>query len=83
MQLSMDSYIDSASSVSHVSALLVCTAQHPQITHRHCSKFSVTPTVNMNITKQPTVSSIIVSDSYRHTLANCQLRIINFIFLLD
>ena len=42
-----------ASSASDVSTLLVCMALHPRVTHRHCSKLSVTPLlIIMNITKQ-------------------------------
>ena len=55
-----------ASSVSDVSALLVCTALHPQISCRQCSKFSVAPMLILMSQDSSTVSPSVVSDSHRH-----------------
>ena len=56
-----NSYI--ASSASDVSALLVCTALHPQITHTHTHfiKFSVTPMSIWMSQNSSTVSPSVVS----------------------
>ena len=55
------SYI--ASSASDVSALLVCMALHPQITHR---QFSVAPISISTSQNSSTVSPSVVSDSHWH-----------------
>ena len=47
-----NSYMYICSSASGVSTLLICMALHPQITCRHCSRFSVMAYVDMNVTKQ-------------------------------
>ena len=64
---------DSYSS-SGVLALLVCTALHPKITRRHCSKFSVPASslVDMNVTKQQYSKlsgrrAVVVDSIYRNT----------------
>ena len=54
-----------ASSASDVSALLVCTALQPQITHRYCSKFNVVPLLIWMSRNKTTVSPSVVSDSHR------------------
>ena len=53
------------SSASDVSGLLVYTALHQQMTHRYCSKFSISPYADMNATKQQYSQPISNSDSHR------------------
>ena len=57
------SYI--CSSANGVSALLVCAALHPQMTHRHCSKFSVAPLLTWTSQNSSTVSSSAIFYSHR------------------
>ena len=57
------SYI--ASSPSDVFALLVCKALHPQISHRHCSKFSVTSMSIWTSQNSSTISPSVVSELHR------------------
>ena len=52
-------------SASGVSALLVCMAPHPQITRRHCSKFSVAPLLIWTSKNSSTVKSSVVFESHR------------------
>ena len=55
-----------------VSALLVCTALHPQITCRHCSKFSVASLSIWTSQNSSTVSIPVVFDS-SHSQAHWQV----------
>ena len=49
------------------SALLVCTTLQPQITHKHCSKFSVVMPMSIWMSKNScTVSLSVVSNSHWH-----------------
>ena len=57
------SYI--CSSASGVSALLVCTALHPQMPRRHCNKFSVVPMLIWTSRNSSTVTLIGRFDSHR------------------
>ena len=50
---------------SGVSPLLVCMALHPQITCRHCTKFSVAPLSIWTSQSSSTVCSLVVFDSHR------------------
>ena len=65
-----NSYIASSASHSDVSALLVCTALHPQITRRHCSKFSVVP---LSMSTPQNSSTVTESISFWFTQARWQV----------
>ena len=58
-------YMYICSSASGVSALLVCTALHPQMPRRHCSKFSVAPMLIWTSQNSSTVTLIGRFDSHR------------------
>ena len=58
--------------MQRVSALLVCVALHPQMTRRHCSKFSVAPLSIWTSQNSSAVITSVVFDSL-HSQARWQL----------